>query len=525
MLISISEIKSFFSENTKLSNTYFVVLLFLIASLPFSVFVISVSEFALLGVWIFSLDFKTKFDRLFKNKPALIFISIYFIYIVGLLYTSDFKWATHSLKTKIPIALLPLVLISIPSFSAKQIKALLYFFVVVIFAKTLQTSINIVFTDNPFSDIRKLSFRLSHIRFSIFIVFSIFIIIYYNFIKETTIRQKIFASGAVAWFIMFLFIVQSITGIVIFLTISYILILFFTLKKKKILLSVFSILIPVGILAYLFVSVLNFYDTEEYNFEKFEKTTQNGNWYWHDTTNLELENGYYTWIYICEQELSQEWNKRSKIYYDSLDNAGHNIKFTLIRYLTSKGLRKDSAGIAQLSEQDVLNIENSIANYRFYNKFNFNNRIYKIIWQFDIYLKGGNPAGHSVTQRFEFLKNAFNLIKKNPLLGVGTGDIKKQIQQQYDEDNSMLKAGYRKNPHNQYVTLTVTFGLIGALWIVFALIFPFVKNKKFKEFLPTVFFLITLLSMLNEDPWEMQVSVTFFAVFFTLLILQPKKTD
>jgi len=51
------------------------------------------------------------------------------------------------------------------------------------------------------------------------------------------------------------------------------------------------------------------------------------------------------------------------------------------------------------------------------------------------------------------------------------------------------------------------------------------KNKKYKELIPTVFFIILLLSMLDEDTLETSVGVSFVAVFYSLLILQKIIND
>ena len=523
-MVILEEINFFFKEHKKISNIYFIILAILLISIPFSKFGISVSEFSLLGLWFFSFKYKDKLKTLYANKTAIIFITIYLLYLVGLLYTNDMKFGLHSIKIKLPLILFPVVLLSIPAFSKKQLKVLMYIFVAAIFAKTLETTTIILLANNPFDDIRRIS-SISHIRFSIFIIFSIYVLVYYFFInqKNKILSLKfIIPKLLIIWFFLFLFIIQSITGIFIFFIISYILFFYFTLKNKKIIFNLISIIIPISIFFYILLSINNFYNVKIDNFDELEKKTANNILYSHDTTRLEIENGNYVWIYLCEKELSQNWNKVSEIKYDSLDNMGHELKYTLIRYLTSKGYNKDSIGIYKLTNDDILNIENGIANYKFYNKYNFNNRVYKIIWQIDIYMKGGNPSGHSVTQRIEFLKTAMHIIKKNPIFGVGTGDIKKMLANQYEKDDSILNLKFRKFTHNQYVTFATTLGIVGFLWIGFAIFFPFFKNKKYKHLLPTVFFLISIISMLNEDTWETQISVTFFALLYSLFILPPE---
>ncbi|NNM15296.1 MAG: hypothetical protein HKO56_01460, partial [Bacteroidia bacterium] len=60
------------SSNNKIKlipNTiFFGALLILVSVLPFSEYVISLSQFTIAGAWLLSLNFKEKFQRLYRNK-------------------------------------------------------------------------------------------------------------------------------------------------------------------------------------------------------------------------------------------------------------------------------------------------------------------------------------------------------------------------------------------------------------------------------------------------------------------------
>ncbi|MFM7900421.1 MAG: hypothetical protein ACKPAD_00375, partial [Bacteroidota bacterium] len=94
---------------------------------------------------------------------------------------------------------------------------------------------------------------------------------------------------------------------------------------------------------------------------QIEKTLS-GNLLVTDYGNAQLENGYYVWKNLCEEELRQQWNKRSEMPYDGRDRKNNELRMTLIRFLTSKGLQKDSAAIASLTDQEIMAIESGIAN-------------------------------------------------------------------------------------------------------------------------------------------------------------------
>ena len=514
---------------TIIKKAYFIVLIILAVSLPFSKFAISMSELLLVLIWILDADFKKKFQLLKEKKSLIIFLSIYIIYLLGLIYTTDFKYGLHDITIKLPLLLLPLIIGTSTPLNKKQFKILIYFFTLSIFAKTIQSVwMYLGFFGQEITDIRQISIKLSHIRFAIFINLSFFLLLFLMISKKYKLKkiEKYIIIIALLWFVFFIFFLQSITGIFIFVSINYLLIFYFTVHHRKKVFYIFSstllIIIPTIITIYSVYSVINFHKILDPHFSELEVQTINNNLYTHDTTSLIIENGHYVGLFNCKKEVKKQWNKISTIPYDSLGKKGHIINATIRRYLTSKGYKKDSVGISKLTKKDIINIENGIPNYKFADKFRLNNKIYIIIWEIDVYFKGGNPSGHSVTQRIEYLKTSWHIIKKNIIFGVGTGDVAHSFREQYEKDNSKLKKNFRKRSHNQFVAFAVALGLLGFVLITFAIFFPFFKEKKYKEFIPTVFILITFFSMFNEDILETQISITFFALFYSLFILNSK---
>lgn len=499
-------------------------ILLLLIGLMFSRAIISISHIVLGAVWFLDGEYKSKFKRLFNNKAALIFLSIYGFFLVGMLWTENTNVGLRALQLKLTIFVLPFILASMKPMKKKELKFIMLAFSIIVIAKSFHYVF--VFVMNEFVDsIRKLSTEISHIRFSLMIDLAIFSIIY-------LIRKKFFVSSkqkflcfiAILWLSAVHIVVLSFTGIVIYLILIFVLsfVYFLKIKRRKLkylLLAVF-IIIPIFVTTYLLFQYKNFYDFKDPKFKNLPKYTLNNNKYIHDSTNVYVENGYKMGYYSCPQELKKEWNKRAQIKYDSLDKNGYPIKYTLIRYLTSLGLPKDSLGVSKLTKQDINNIEKSIANYRYENKLSISNRVYKIFWQFHIYKNTNNPNNQSLTQRIEFWKTATIIIKENFLIGVGTGDLKDAFKNQYEQNNTKLDQKNRHKTHNQYLTFWVLFGVFIGSWCIFALIYPFFKNKKFKEFLPSVFFIIVMFSMLNEDTLNTSVGITFFGFFYSLLILQ-----
>ncbi len=151
-------------------------------------------------------------------------------------------------------------------------------------------------------------------------------------------------------------------------------------------------------------------------------------------------------------------------------------------------------------------------------------RVKEVFSEIDNYNRGGNPTGHSVTQRFVYWKIALELFKEKPLLGQGTGDIDDAFKNYYATHETPLAKEVQFRAHNQYFTIICTFGIVGFIFFLFGILFPYLGLKLNDEMLASVFMIILLLSMLTEDTLETQAGATFFAYFYSLFILNWKST-
>jgi hypothetical protein len=531
----------------------------LIGSLPHSKFMMSISQFLLAGAFIlerlntrklkeflkkpawhvalYSLPFflylmsNSIFSGLkvfFKNKPALIFSSIFLFHLLGLIFTTDFDYALKDLRTKLPLFLLPLFISTSASFGRKHVYWLLLFFIASLFARTL---INTWYLYNgQYVDIRDISRSVSHIIIALLVSFSIFTLGYLIRKKrEFPILLKIIYAILIAWFIVYLIITQSATGLVIsgITFFIFLVILLFSSKNKWLTTGVSLLIVSclAGTWLYLDSVISDYYRTPPLDLSKLEQYTTRGNKYIHNTKDLSTENGNYLWIYIQWDEMREAWKKRSNIPLDSLDRKNQKIVNTLVRFLTSKGLRKDADGINSLSQKEVSAIENGVSNVIFIREFSIRGRIYEFLWGYDEYMKTGNPTGSTIMQRLEFWKASVEIIKDNWLTGVGTGDMNEAFQQQYEKMHSKLSPGQRWRSHNQFLSIFAGFGVFGLIWFLFSILYPPVITGKFKDYFFLIFFIIAMLSMMPGDTIESQAGVTFFAFFYSFLLFGRKEED
>ena len=473
--------------------------------------------------WLIEGDFQLKLQGLKERKSILLFISVFLLYLIGLLWTNSRQWGMHDVKIQLPLLILPLVIGTSEALKEIQVKRIIYAFsAAVIIASLCSIFVLLGFSGKSIQDPREMSLFISHIRFSLLINISIFSLFWF-FLKteKTNILERTLLVLAMLWLTIFLVILKSATGWIVFLVVSSVVIFqnILSIKNARGRVLLLGVLLSIFLLPAIYIGyvIQQFYTIETIPSDLSLEKTSKGNPYMHDFNNKELENGHYTYLFINDDELREVWSKRSNINYDSTTASGYN-HYVLYRYLTSKGYRKDGEGLEKLTDEDIRNIENGMTNYRFVNPFSFYNRIYQIIWEIDVYNKGGNPSGHSVTQRLEYYKMAIQIIKENFWFGNGTGGYYDAYQAKYNQNKFFQNKQYRQRSHNMFLSYWIDFGLIGMCYICFALTAPVFLERKTKSFLLLIFLLIVLISFMNEDTLNNHDAISFFAFFYPLYL-------
>lgn len=501
---------------------YLFLLLVMVVSLPLSKYLASATQILLAATWLAEGKFNEKWRRIRMRPQILIFTLLFFVPLLAMTYTQDISFGLRDLKVKLPVFFLPLVLGSIKPLNKNEMRIILGGFVgAVLIGALVSLSIMLGVGPSAYTNDRETILFISHIRFALMVVLAIFILFYYAFHPRTPRWSSFILLPCALSLIFFLFLLKSLTGVVILVIGGWLLALRWSLKQSDLMLRWFAIvgLVTLPLLGsiYLTGQVGKFYTLRDHT-DQLDISTVNGNLYWHDTSNYMIENGYHVGWYQCESEMRDSWNRLSKMDYSGPDRKGQELKYTLIRYLTSLGLRKDAYGVTQLNPEDIVLIENGFANCIYKHPKRFSVRIYETIWEFDQYRNGANPSGHSVTQRFEYLKTGWAIFRDHPFFGVGTGDTEIAFGQKYEEMHSQLDPSWRLRAHNQFLTYLISFGIIGFLLMISAIILPVMMEKRKNPYFILMVLLVSLMSMLNEDTLETQAGVAFFAIFYCLFV-------
>jgi len=493
----------------------------LIVGIAVSNVLMSIGAIWIISNWLIEADFKNYSLRL-KQRPEVWLILGFLAYsILTLVWSDDFWYGFKDIKIKLPLLAIPLALGTGKPLETKVFNFILYVFIGIVAYTSVYNFIWYnYFLDSP-TDIRQMSKFISQIRFATLVDLAIFSCVFLLFEK----RLKIFlAAPLVAWFVFYMFKSQVLNGYVLFV-ILFIYSIYFGVRQLKLRALKWSITLISLVLLLASVFVINntiktYRGIDKPVISELEQFTLNGNPYYHDATILQTENGHFVWLYVSQIELENEWNKRSSIKYDSLDNKNQPMFGTILRYMTSKEIKKDSVGIWQLTEEEIKLIENGCTSVEMNNGVEA--KVHSFLYEYDMYKAGANPNGFSLLQRLEHLKTAKLILADYWLFGVGIGDVDLIFQEYYVKSNSKLFPENRLRAHNQFISLWIGLGLLGLVVMILIFIIPLLKNKTNHYFL-VITIMALAISFMFEDTLETQAGATIFALFYSIAVFRERE--
>ena len=368
-------------------------------------------------VWIIEFDFRKKLKRLRERHNRLYllsFASLYVLYLVGILYSSNINYAVFDLEVKLSLIIFPIIFSTIKKevFTASNFKKILIVFIVGCFVGTVISLVDafIIFSENnQFSEFyySKLSFFHHPSYFAMYLNFAIAIIM--TILLKTRItkqkrKQVFFMILLTIYFSLFVIMLSSKAGILALFILFFITVAHVIVVEKQLITGLFLVVIIFG----LFYSAFNIFP------------------------------------------------------------------YSLFRIVKSK--------------QVVENVE-----------------------------KIENEGSGSSADRILIWQNSFEIIKKNFLIGVGTGDVKDCLINKYKENNIKEALQKRLNAHNQYLQTFITLGIIGLLILSLSLVLPAYYTFRQKNFLYLLFLIIVSINLLVESMFETQAGVVFYAFFNSIM--------
>lgn len=488
--------------------THIFCLSLIVIGMPFSKFLMSLGTIALVVNWVLEGGIIIKSKKFLNNRIALFSTGLYLIFVIGLIHTQDFEYGIKDLRIKLPLLIFPIIFSS-----THRIKKNHYFLIVKLFVWAVTISSlygflaynEILPAKKEILQIRDASQFISHIRLSMMIVLCIFLL---PKLFNSNMLNKGFGLIVFFWFIFYLVFIESASGLVLGVTTTFVVSTYYLFKKKSSYgyLLIMPILAGVVIVSY---SLYSTYNNVKMDVSNLETKTALGNLYEVDYGYSFFDNGNFSHNYVAENELQEAWEKRSEFPFNGNEKV-KGVKFILIRYLTSKGLRKDQSGVNSLSKQDVLNVEQGIPNYLQFNQ-NMLSRLKILMFETDGYLQGASSNGNSLAQRLEYWNYSVEIIKEKPVFGHGSGDVNACFLNQYSMAKNTISKLYQRRSHNQYLSTAIALGIVGLIFFLIFILYPVSSELKNRNYFYLICLFISLISFFSEDTLETQNGVFFVA--------------
>jgi O-antigen ligase len=334
-------------------------------------------------------------------------------------------------------------------------------------------------------------------------------------------RMYLYLSLAIsAWMIFFLFYLRALSGIASFAAVMIFATVIFVTRVKSTLLKVsvpVVFILLAGLAIWPVVSICKQTHAETpTDFSTLERYTVHGTPYLHDTINRIRENGNPVYIYIADDELRNAWNERSDLDFDGNDLMNQELRATLYRYMSSRGLKKDREGLMQLAGSEIRAIERGTTNYLNIKRPGFYIRAYEEIMSLQVYYQSSRKitSWGSLTKRIDVWRASRVAFKERPLLGWGTGSILKAVDYGIKKNGSTL-AGLNMKPHNQFLYILLTLGIAGMIIIAALYGYFLVRSKAHESFMFILFLIVFLVNFTGNNSFESQSGQNLF-VFFSL---------
>lgn len=428
-----------------------------VIGIGFQIVIYKVALCALFLNWIFTTKFKKVIQSISSNSFFLAFIIFYILYALSFFWSENQSFAIADLVLKIPILILPLIMLSHEPLSIKEINKLLLAFSLSVIVLNCYCFFDALFNYLNTRSINEffygsLTVNMHTAYQATFTSFSIFILVYIYLNKEYS-HNWIFLFLIVLQF-LFLFLLSSRMQMLCLSVVTPIFLIFHYYLKQKIYLG-FSYTILAFVVSYFLVStpsVLN---------NRYKQTVSHISSIGND---------------------SQNSDPRKFIWKKAIDIIKYNWLFGV-----GVGDAKDvlvSSYSKEFSKPITDHKVDSIINILKANSKNLNTQVKKL------------TSDHT-----KLKKESENILI-----------------QQINKYKYFAKKQY--NFHNQYLQTFATVGFFGLIILIYLLSHLFIVSIIKQDYIVAAFLFLIALSFLTESMLERQAGVVFFTFFYLLLVMR-----
>lgn len=144
----------------------------------------------------------------------------------------------------------------------------------------------------------------------------------------------------------------------------------------------------------------------------------------------------------------------------------------------------------------------------------FKNKMLYMKYDVSQYLSG-KGENYSDSERLRSLQIGFDIWKEHRVIGVGSGDMKAEVERKYRE--TFGQEGQPKTPHNQILKVLAVSGILGLLCFLISIYFPVLYQQNYKDpFILSLTIIITV-SFLVEATLERSYSLVLYLLLAVIL--------
>ena len=149
---------------------------------------------------------------------------------------------------------------------------------------------------------------------------------------------------------------------------------------------------------------------------------------------------------------------------------------------------------------------------------NFRERLLKLS---DINIYNANVIDHTSTrERVAYLHYGIDMLNDSPLLGIGPQNIMPSMQKNFRDIPK--NAQIRDHLHNEYLDISVKFGIPSLIFLILMYIILYRKMLKTDRAIATVIFITLLSSQISQSQFAHHQAISFFVVLIYLFIQKNK---
>ncbi len=137
-------------------------------------------------------------------------------------------------------------------------------------------------------------------------------------------------------------------------------------------------------------------------------------------------------------------------------------------------------------------------------------------------LKQNDINFHYDAMRIVSMKAALHVYGQHKLFGTGSGDLKTEMNKTYQLLFPDLKPENYLMPHNQFMWVLASLGVVGLILFLLAFFVPLGCKNNFKRPLPVLLYIIVFSSFFTEAGLEEQMGTGFFLIWLLILLNQSE---